>query len=296
MNATQKEQVKQVVDIVPDLQNRILTIRGERVILDSDLAEIYGVEVRMLNQQVKRNPDRFPEDFSFILSKAEWEAVVALRSQIVTLKRGQHRKYLPRVFTEHGALMAANVLNSKRAVEMSVYVVRAFIKMRSALSETRVLARKLASLEREVKSRLDSHDAAIVEVMQRILDLIDPPGTCRPATPTPAQDRLQRKTACRASIEPAASSSAYLPAPPRTPCGRHACRPYCLLHYPPATPAASAGWGGSGCAWGGQPRRPAACGGSRGSPGSCPRTRSRGCRPRRPGCGWRCGRGTSGRG
>ena len=157
----------------------------------------------MLNQQVKRNPDRFPEDFSFILSKAEWEAVVALRSQIVTLKRGQHRKYLPRVFTEHGALMAANVLNSKRAVEMSVYVVRAFIKMRSALSETRVLARKLASLEREVKSRLDSHDAAIVEVMQRILDLIDPPGTCRPATPTPAQDRLQRKTACRASIEPA---------------------------------------------------------------------------------------------
>ena len=185
MNATQKEQVKQVVDIVPDLQNRILTIRGERVILDSDLAEIYGVEVRMLNQQVKRNPDRFPEDFSFILSKAEWEAVVALRSQIVTLKRGQHRKYLPRVFTEHGALMAANVLNSKRAVEMSVYVVRAFIKMRSALSETRVLARKLASLEREVKSRLDSHDAAIVEVMQRILDLIDPPEHADPPPPPP---------------------------------------------------------------------------------------------------------------
>ena len=192
MNATQKEQVKQVVDIVPDLQNRILTIRGERVILDSDLAEIYGVEVRMLNQQVKRNPDRFPEDFSFILSKAEWEAVVALRSQIVTLKRGQHRKYLPRVFTEHGALMAANVLNSKRAVEMSVYVVRAFIKMRSALSETRVLARKLASLEREVKSRLDSHDAAIVEVMQRILDLIDP-RNMQTRHPTPPKDRLQRK-------------------------------------------------------------------------------------------------------
>ena len=193
MNATQKEQVKQVVDIVPDLQNRILTIRGERVILDSDLAEIYGVEVRMLNQQVKRNPDRFPEDFSFILSKAEWEAVVALRSQIVTLKRGQHRKYLPRVFTEHGALMAANVLNSKRAVEMSVYVVRAFIKMRSALSETRVLARKLASLEREVKSRLDSHDAAIVEVMQRILDLIDPPEHADPPPPPPPRSGFSVK-------------------------------------------------------------------------------------------------------
>jgi len=239
MNATQKEQVKQVVDIVPDLQNRILTIRGERVILDSDLAEIYGVEVRMLNQQVKRNPDRFPEDFSFILSKAEWEAVVALRSQIVTLKRGQHRKYLPRVFTEHGALMAANVLNSKRAVEMSVYVVRAFIKMRSALSETRVLARKLASLEREVKSRLDSHDAAIVEVMQRILDLIDPPGTCRPATPTPAQDRLQRKTACRASIEPAAPYPRALPAggmraTPTLPTATAYC--HCLLPTGPPAP------------------------------------------------------------
>ena len=93
----------------PKLHERIFTIRGERVILDSDLAEIYGVEVRTLNQQVKRNTDRFPEDFSFTLTKIEWDAVEALRSQYVILKRGGHRKYPPRVFTEHGALMAANV-------------------------------------------------------------------------------------------------------------------------------------------------------------------------------------------
>lgn len=183
MSTPQKKQAKQEIDVVPDLQDRILTIRGERVILNSDLAEIYGAEVRTLNQQVKRNPDRFPEDFSFTFSKIGWEAVTALRSQNVILKRGQHRKHPPRVFTEHGALMAANVLNSKRAMEMSVFVVRAFTKMRAALSDTRELARKLATLECEVKSRLDSHDAAIVEVMQRILDLIDPPE--HPAPPPP---------------------------------------------------------------------------------------------------------------
>ncbi len=181
----------------PNLQERIFTIRGERVILDSDLAEIYGVEVRTLNQQVKRNADRFPEDFAFLLTKIEWDAVEALRSQNVILKRGSHRKYPPRVFTEHGALMAANVLNSKRAVEMSVFVVRAFTKMRAALSDTRELARKLATLEREVKSRLDSHDAAIVDVMQRILDLIDPPERPEPSAPP------QRKIGFSAKESPA---------------------------------------------------------------------------------------------
>ena len=183
---TTEETATQVADA--SVQDRIFTIRGEKVILDSDLAAIYGVETRTLNQQVRRNTDRFPEDFSFLLTKVEWEAVTALRSQNVILKRGAHRKYLPRVFTEHGALMAANVLNSKRAVEMSVFVVRAFTKMRSALSDTRELARKLAALEREVKARLDSHDAAIVDVMQRILDLIDPPE--RPDPPSPPQRKI----------------------------------------------------------------------------------------------------------
>jgi hypothetical protein len=157
------------------VEARILTIRGERVLLDADLASIYGVEIRVLNQQVQRNPSRFPPDFSFVLTAEEWAAVKSIRSQNVILKRGQHRKYLPRTFTEHGAIMAANVLNSPRAIEMGVFVVRAFVRMRAALTDTAALARKLAVLEREVKARLDSHDSAIVDILRRFMELIDPP-------------------------------------------------------------------------------------------------------------------------
>jgi len=108
-----------------------------------------------------------------------------LRSQIVTLKngRGQHRKYLPWVFTEHGAIMAANVLNSRRAVQMSVFVVRAFLKMRAFLGDKRELAQKLASLEKELKKRLDVHEAVIVTILQRVMDIIDPPITPQPPKP-----------------------------------------------------------------------------------------------------------------
>lgn len=155
--------------------DRILTVRGLKVMLDSDLAALYGVEVRALNQQLKRNAARFPEDFTFVLTPEEWTHVRALRSQNVILKQGAHRKYPPRVLPEHGALMAANVLNSARAVEMSVFVVRAFVRMRSALSDTRELARKLATLERDVMARLDTHDAAIVDILRRFMEIIDPP-------------------------------------------------------------------------------------------------------------------------
>ena len=158
-----------------EIEDRIVTIRGQKVILDSDLATAYGVEVRRLNEQVKRNSDRFPEDFAFRLNMDEWEELRSLRSQNATLKRGQHRKYLPRVFTEHGALMAANVLNSPRAVEMSLFMVRAFVRMRAVFSDTRELARKLVTLESEIRARLGTHDAAIVDILRRILDMIDPP-------------------------------------------------------------------------------------------------------------------------
>lgn len=126
-------------------------LRGERVILDSDLARLYGVPTKRLNEQVRRNADRFPPDFLFRLTEDE---AGSLRSQIATLKtgRGQHRKYLPCAFTEHGAIMAANVLNSPQAVQMSVFVVRAFLKMRAALTDTRQLAQKLANLEAELKA------------------------------------------------------------------------------------------------------------------------------------------------
>lgn len=163
----------------------IYEIRGHKVMLDFDLATVYGVETKSLNRAVKRNVDRFPKDFVFLLTRREFEA---LRYQIGTLKtgRGQHRKYLPFVFTEHGAIMAANVLNSPRAVQMSVFVVRAFLRMRSLLGDKRELARQLAALEKELKQRLDVHEAAIVTILQRVMDIIDPPAL----PPVPSKPRI----------------------------------------------------------------------------------------------------------
>ena len=122
-----------------EIVQSIPVLRGHRVILDSELAALYGVSSKRFNEQVRRNRERFPADFMFQLTIEE---LAALRSQIATLKRGrgQHRKYLPYAFTEHGAIMAATVLNSPRAVEMSVYVVRAFVHLRELLSSNRELA------------------------------------------------------------------------------------------------------------------------------------------------------------
>ena len=159
------------------VRDRIFTVRGEKVILDQDLAAVYGVETKALNRAVKRNAHRFPPDFIFRLTKDEDDA---LRYQIGTSKGKGGRRYLPYAFTEHGAIMAATVLNSPRAVQMSVFVVRAFFRMRAALTDTRDLARKLAALEREVKARLDTHDAAIVDILARIMDMIDPPDLPEP--------------------------------------------------------------------------------------------------------------------
>ena len=152
----------------------IVTLRGQRVILAADLARIYGVETRVLNQAVKRNLRKFPRDFMFRLTPEEAGALQRSRSQVVILKRGQNIKYLPYAFTEHGAIMAANVLNSARAVQMSVFVVRAFVRMRAMLIETSDLARKLAALEHELKARLNIHEAAIVDILQRVMDVLKP--------------------------------------------------------------------------------------------------------------------------
>ena len=153
----------------------IREVRGERVILDADLARIYGVPTKALNQAAKRNADRFPPDFLFRLTESEALETLRSRSHFVTLKRGQNIKYVPYAFTEHGAIMAANVLNSQQAVQMSVFVVRAFLKMRAVLTDTRVLANKLADLEAELKSRLDVHEVAIVEILQRVMAILEPP-------------------------------------------------------------------------------------------------------------------------
>ena len=157
-------------EALEEVEPLIEEIRGEKVILDSDLARIYGVTTKRLNEQVKRNQSRFPADFAFQLTAEEARN---LRSQIATSSSHGGRRYRPYAFTQHGAIMTANVLNSPRAVQMSVFVVRAFVKMRGVLANTRELSRKLAALEKDLKGRLDIHEAAIVTILQRVMELID---------------------------------------------------------------------------------------------------------------------------
>ena len=150
------------------IDSKIFVLRGQRVILDTDLAELYGVQARHLNQQVKRNAKRFPFAFCFQVSAHEFKN---LRSQNVISSEGHGgTRYRPHVFTEHGAIMAATVLNSERAIEMSVFVVLAFVRMRRAIVENRHILTKLAELER----RLESHDGDIRELMEAIRELMLP--------------------------------------------------------------------------------------------------------------------------
>jgi hypothetical protein len=148
----------------------ILNLRGQKVLLDADLASIYGVPTKRLNEQVKRNADRFPEDFVFQLTAEEWDELN--RSHIATGSQ-KHRdsRFLPRVFTEHGALMAANVLNSPDAVRMSVHVVRAFIKQRELIAGQAEILMKLAQLD----ATLLKHDEALRIIWQELQPLLTPP-------------------------------------------------------------------------------------------------------------------------
>lgn len=163
------------------ITHRILMLRGQKVLLDSDLAVLYDVPTKRFNEQVKRNLERFPADFMFQLTEEEWES---LRSQIATLKpgRGQHRKYMPYAFTEHGAIMAATILNSPRATEVSVYVVRAFVRLREVLASNAELAKRLDDLERSTEAKAMQHDtfarntrAQLKQVFDAIRELMTPP-------------------------------------------------------------------------------------------------------------------------
>lgn len=179
--------------ISPEAVERlIITIRGQKVILDADLAQLYGVTTKRLNEQFRRNRKRFPEDFAFQVTSpelAEIRSQIAdafqkppiLRSQIATSSSHGGRRYRPYAFTEHGALQAANILNSPRAVQMSVFVIRAFVKMRETLLSTRDLAKKLAALEKQLTGRLDTHEVAIVHVLQELMQILNPPPS--PASP-----------------------------------------------------------------------------------------------------------------
>ena len=155
---------------IGEVAQRIRLIRGQRVVLDADLAAFYGETTKRFNQQVGRNLARFPEDFMFRLDDEEYSA---LRLQIATLKagRGQHRKYLPYAVTEHGAIMAATLLNSPRASALSVYVVRAFVELRGILSSNCELAGKVHSLERKVST----HERNIAELVDSMAELLNAP-------------------------------------------------------------------------------------------------------------------------
>jgi phage regulator Rha-like protein len=156
---------------VERIENRIILIRGHKVLLDSDLAALYGVPIKRLNEQVRRNQQRFPADFMFRIEPQEWDA---LRSHNATLKtgRGQHRKYPPYAFTEHGALMAANVLSSARAIEASLYVVRAFVRLREVLATHAELAKQLAQLEKKTEALSLKHDSLAANTRAQFKEVI----------------------------------------------------------------------------------------------------------------------------
>ena len=171
---TQKTAGKQSIASVEQIESQIFLIRGQKVMLDQDLAELYGVETKRLNEQVRRNSERFPEDFMFQLTAEEFSS---LRSQIATSNnptatpagRGG-RRHLPYAFTEHGAIMAASVLNSPRAVETSVQVVRAFVRLRQMLSTNAELSRKLAALEK----KYDIQFKAVFEAIRELMTPLEP--------------------------------------------------------------------------------------------------------------------------
>ncbi|SPE62473.1 conserved hypothetical protein [Verrucomicrobia bacterium] len=188
----------------PDTIARLIRfVRGQRVILDTDLAALYGVPTFRFNEAVKRNIARFPEDFMVRLTEPEW---AGLRSQSAMSKPGRGgRRVLPYAFTEHGALMAANILNSPRAVAMSVYVIRAFIKMREDLATNTAILKRLA----EIDKTLLLHDGALRDIYQKLQPLLAPP----PTPPKPEigfhvkEDavpyRVERKTAPKRRVGPA---------------------------------------------------------------------------------------------
>src|SRR5712692_8783239 len=157
----------------PDhIEKSIFLIRGQRVMLDADLANLYGVPIKRLNEQVRRNIRRFPSDFMIRLTREEYNS---LRSQFATLHkgRGEHRKYLPYAFTEQGVAMLSSVLNSDRAVEVNIEIMRAFVRLRQLLSAHKELSEKISELERKI----GNHDRQIQAIFEAIRQLMTPPET-----------------------------------------------------------------------------------------------------------------------
>ena len=167
-----KQTVQKSASLVPVeiIQNRIYLIRGYKVMLDKDLAELYGTSARELKQQVRRNIKRFPaDDFMFELT---WEEAASSRSQFVILNKGENIKYLPYAFTEQGVAMLSSVLNSDRAVEVNIQIIRVFTKLREIMSTHKDLARKIEDLERKFQEKFQDHDKKIILVFNAIKELL----------------------------------------------------------------------------------------------------------------------------
>jgi hypothetical protein len=164
----QESLLPKIIIPIESIEQRIFVIRGQKVILDADLALLYGVTTKRLNEQVRRNRRRFPEDFMFRLSLEEGKLILASRSQFATLKRGQNLKYVPCAFTEHGTVMVANVLNSPVAVRASIQVVRAFINLREIAATHKDLVQKLEQME-------STYDRKFKVVFDAIRELMEPP-------------------------------------------------------------------------------------------------------------------------
>lgn len=158
------------------IEHRIIEIRGHRVMFDGDLAELYGVETRALNQGVKRNRERFPADFMFQLTMAEWRRVRLLRSQIVILERGKYAKFAPYVFTEQGVAMLSTVLRSQWAIDVNIAIMRAFVHLRELLTTRKDLARRIDELER----KYDGKFAAVFDAIRRLMSSTSPEEPPRP--------------------------------------------------------------------------------------------------------------------
>lgn len=171
----EKERTAQSLELIatPAIDKRIFVVRGRRVMLDEDLADLYGVETKRLVEQVKRNLERFPEDFMVQLSKEE---TTALRSQIATSNTGRGgRRYAPYAFTEQGVAMLSSVLRSKRAIAVNIEIMRAFVELRRVASSFVALQERLEVLEREMAGRLDQHDEQLEQIFKVLHQLITPP-------------------------------------------------------------------------------------------------------------------------
>jgi hypothetical protein len=169
-NSSRKAQKAEIISL-DGIERRILALRGHSVMFDRDLATLYGVETRTLNQAVKRNLDRFPSDFMFRLTAKEARERLSSRSQAVILKRGENVKYLPYVFTEHGAVMLANVLKSGPAVRASIQVVRAFVRIRQRVASHEILAKQLAKLA----GKVGEHDIELRRVVMTLRSIFEQP-------------------------------------------------------------------------------------------------------------------------